>query len=246
MKETGYTTTFLPLSGVSETKKKETGYAKEDLIGTDVYGLGGGVAYTLGNTGAGLVSVFENIGKLFEGAGYFFTGERKLAQVAFSQKTSSERYQEQLQEKYRPGKVASFMGEVGAGVGQSLAYAAMAAATAGVGSLVGVGGGAAGAGASALSKIGSFAVQNAPIFLSATGAGVSSATRQTGKLGFGEFAYGTLSGATEAVLENVFGWAGQAGKALTGGNRKKSVGHSYCHMADEARSYCWYSVEWRR
>lgn len=44
MKETGYTTTFLPLSGTSETKPKETGYVKEDLIGKDVYGLGGGVS----------------------------------------------------------------------------------------------------------------------------------------------------------------------------------------------------------
>ena len=192
----------------------------KDYIGTDVYGLGGGIGYTAENVGAGFASVFENIGKLFQGAGYWLAGEKKLSQATFAKKTESERYQEQLQEKYRPGKVASFMGEVGAGVGQSLAYAAMAAATAGVGSLVGVGGGAAGAGASALSKIGSFAVQNAPIFLSATGAGVSSATRQTGKLGFGEFAYGTLSGATEAVLENVFGWAGQAGKALTGGSTR--------------------------
>ena len=220
MKETGYTTTFLPLSGTSETKPKETGYVKEDLIGKDVYGLGGGIAYTLGNTGAGLASVFENIGKLFEGVGYSIAKEKQLAQQAFERKTSSERYQEQLQEKYRPGKVASFMGEVGGGVGQSLAYAAMAAATAGAGAAIGIGGGAAGAGASALSKIGSFAVQNAPIFLSATGAGISSATRQTGELGFGEFAYGTLSGATEAVLENVFGWAGQAGKALTGGSTR--------------------------
>lgn len=192
----------------------------KDYMGTDVYGFGGGIGYTAGNVGAGFVSVFENIGKLFAGIGYSIAGEKKLAQATFAKKTESERYQEQLQEKYRPGKVASFMGEVGAGVGQSLAYASMAAATAGAGAVLGIGGGAAGAGASVMSKIGSFAVQNAPIFLSATGAGISSATRQTGELGFGEFAYGTLSGATEAVLENVFGWAGQAGKALTGGSTR--------------------------
>lgn len=187
---------------------------------TDIYGFGGGVSYTAGNVGAGLVSVFENIGKLFSGLGYTISGQKRFAQATFSERTESEKYQEKLKKKYKPGKAASFMGEIGAGVGQSLAYAAMAAATAGAGAAIGIGGGAAGAGAGALSKIGSFAVQNAPIFLSATGAGISSATRQTGKLGFGEFAYGTLSGATEAVLENVFGWAGQAGKALSGGSTR--------------------------
>lgn len=204
----------------SRPKSAESAITSNDYISSDVYGLGGGIAYTAGNIGTGFASVFDNIGKLFKGTGYFLSGEKKLAQRTFTKKTSSERYQEQLQEKYRPGKVASFMGEVGGGVGQSLAYAAMAAATAGAGAAIGIGGGAAGAGASALSKIGSFAVQNAPIFLSATGAGISSSTRQTGELGFGEFAYGTLSGATEAVLENVFGWAGQAGKALSGGSTR--------------------------
>ena len=215
MAETGYTSTFMPLANDGR-KEKETGYVKENLIGTDVYGLGGGIAYTAGNIGAGLVSVFENIGKLFEGVGYSITGEKELAKAAFTEKSETERYQEKLQEKYRPGKVASFMGEVGAGVGQSLAYASMVVATAGAGAALGVGGGTASAGASIASKIGSFAIQNAPIFLSATGAGVSTATRQTGELGFGEYAYGVLSGTTEAVLENVFGWAGQAGKAVTG------------------------------
>lgn len=200
--------------------KIESYINEKNYIGTDLYGIGGGVAYSLSNVGSGFASVFENIGKLFQGSGYWLIGEKELAQATFAKKTISEKAQEELQAEFRPGKVTSFMGEVGAGVGQSLAYAAMAAATAGAGAAIGIGGGAAGAGASVMSKIGSFAVQNAPIFLSATGAGVSSATRQTGKLGFGEFAYGTLSGATEAVLENVFGWAGQAGKALTGGSTR--------------------------
>lgn len=223
MAETGYTSTFMPLAN-SVQKENETGYVRENLIGTDVYGLGGGIAYTAGNIGAGFVSVFENIGKLFEGVGYSITGEKELAQAAFSEKTRSERYQEKLQEKYRPGGVASFMGEVGAGIGQSLAYAAMVAATAGAGSAIsgalGAAGTAASTGASIVSKIGSFAIQNAPIFLSATGAGISTATRQTGELGFGEYAYGVLSGATEAVLENALGWAGQAGKAVTGASTR--------------------------
>ena len=41
----------------------------KDYVGTDVYGLGGGIGYTAGNVGSGFASVFENIGKLFQGAG---------------------------------------------------------------------------------------------------------------------------------------------------------------------------------
>ena len=125
----------------SRLKSAESAITSNDYISSDVYGLGGGIAYTAGNIGTGFASVFDNIGKLFKGTGYFLSGEKKLAQRTFTKKTSSERYQEQLQEKYRPGKVASFMGEVGGGVGQSLAYAAMAAATAGAGAAIGIGGG---------------------------------------------------------------------------------------------------------
>ena len=209
-----------PAESALSIPKTESAITSKDYVGTNVYGLGGGIAYTAGNIKSGFVSVFENIGKLFEGVGYSITGDKKLAQSAFSEKTESEKYQEKLQAKYRPGGVASFMGEIGAGVGQSLAYASMVVATAGAGAALSVGGSAAGTGASIASKIGSFAIQNAPIFLSATGAGVSTATRQTGELGFGEYAYGALSGATEAVLENVFGWAGQAGKAATGASTR--------------------------
>lgn len=216
MKETGYSTsTFMPLTGQDNTKQAEVGYTIQDMVGTDVEGVGGAITYTGANVGLGFVSVFENIGKLFEGV-IASAKDKRLGQQVFARKTTTEQYQEQLQEKYRPCKVTSFAGQVGAGVGQSLAYAAMVTATMGAGAALGIGGGAASGAAGIATKIGSFAVKNAPIFLSATSAGISSATRQTGELGFSEFAYGTLSGATEAVLENFLGWTGQLGKTVAG------------------------------
>jgi len=156
---------------------------------------GSGIGYVAGNLGLGLYGILEGSYNFIKGGAYsLFGGEQgnRYASYLFQNRESA-KLTEELNKSYNPGKGMKFAGEVGQGIGQSSVFY-MNALGGHLGTII--------------------------FFTGAAGNSISEAVARTGKLGWKEYGYGILSGATEAALEKISGAAGAglgtAGKTVTG------------------------------
>lgn len=161
--------------------------------------FGGKLAYIGGSTVAGLAGVFEGIGKTFGTIGAKFAGDERLARY-YARKSTIGEWQSDLAEKYSPDAITRFLGDAGAGVGQSSVFLLNLAVP--------------GAG---------WATFGAGIY----GNSLGSAVEKTGELGFREFAYAGLSTAGELVAEKISGATmkavGRIGGSVSGSLTKNAV-----------------------
>lgn len=161
--------------------------------------FGGKLAYIGESTVAGLAGVFEGIGKTFGTIGAKFAGDERLARY-YARKSTVGEWQSDLAEKYSPDAITRFLGDAGAGVGQSSVFLLNLA-------VPGAGWAAFGTG----------------IYGNALG----SAVEKTGELGFREFTYAGLSTAGELVAEKISGATmkavGRIGGSVSGSLTKNAV-----------------------
>lgn len=157
---------------------------------------GSAVGYIAANLGLGAADILEGAYQLIKGGtSSLFGGKEgnRYAAYLFNEGTESSKLTEKLNEAYNPGKGMQFAGEVGQGIGQSSIFY--------------------------LDKLGA-PIGTVAFFAGAAGHGVSDAVKQTGQLGWKEYAYGITSGAIEAALEKLSGVAGagigKGGKTLSG------------------------------
>lgn len=147
-------------------------------------GFFGGVGYTLGKAGTGLLRGLEDIWDFVAGGVADLFGADEWAQEQMENSPFDE-WNEQLAAWYNPNDFMSFVGDVAGGVGQMLPMVA----------------------ANAIPGVGS-ALSTGMFVTSAAGQGVSDAVKQTGELGGKEWLYGTGSGAVEGAIEKVSGGIG--------------------------------------
>lgn len=147
-------------------------------------GFFGGVGYTLGKAGTGLLRGLEGIWDFVAGGVADLFGADEWAQEQMENSPFDE-WNEQLDAWYNPNGFMSFVGDVAGGVGQMLPMVA----------------------ANAIPGVGS-ALSTGMFVTSAAGQGVSDAVKQTGELGGKEWLYGTGSGAVEGAIEKVSGGIG--------------------------------------
>lgn len=147
-------------------------------------GFFGGVGYTLGKAGTGLLRGLEGIWDFVAGGVADLFGADEWAQEQMENSPFDE-WNEQLDAWYNPNGFMSFVGDVAGGVGQMLPMVA----------------------ANAIPGVGS-ALSTGMFITSAAGQGVSDAVKQTGELGGKEWLYGTGSGAVEGAIEKVSGGIG--------------------------------------
>lgn len=161
--------------------------------------FGGKLAYIGESTVAGLAGVFEGIGKTFGTIGAKFAGDERLARY-YARKSTVGEWQSDLAEKYSPDAITRFLGDAGAGVGQSSVFLLNLA-------VPGAGWAAFGTG----------------IYGNALG----SAVEKTGELGFREFTYAGLSTAGEMLAEKISGATmkavGRIGGSVSGSLTKNAV-----------------------
>lgn len=180
------------------SKKTNIGFSWDSLVKPDT-SFGGKLAYIGGSTVAGLAGVFEGIGKTFGTIGAKFAGDERLARY-YARKSTIGEWQSDLAEKYSPDAITRFLGDAGAGVGQSSVFLLNLA-------VPGAGWAAFGTG----------------IYGNALG----SAVEKTGELGFREFTYAGLSAAGEMLAEKISGATmkavGRIGGSVSGSLTKNAV-----------------------
>lgn len=183
---------------VISTKNNFGGRLGKQTISKDT-SFGGKLAYIGGSTVAGLAGVFEGIGKTFGTIGAKFAGDERLARY-YARKSTVGEWQSDLAEKYSPDAITRFLGDAGAGVGQSSVFLLNLAVP--------------GAG---------WATFGTGIYGNALG----SAVEKTGELGFREFTYAGLSTAGEMLAEKISGATmkavGRIGGSVSGSLTKNAV-----------------------
>lgn len=148
-------------------------------------GFWGGVGYTLGKAGTGLLRGLEGIWDFVAGGIADLFGADEWAQEQM-ENSPFDKWNEELDAWYNPNGVMEFVGDVAGGVGQMLPSIAVTAATGGAGAPVATG----------------------MFMTSAAGQSVSDAVRESGVLGGKEWLYGTASGAVEGAIEGISGGIG--------------------------------------
>lgn len=146
------------------------------------------ISYSAANIGLGIAGMFEGVYDLAIGALSQFVGDKAYTEYLHGKSEVGE-WKQSLDKIYNPGKVMTFVGDVGMGVGQSSAFLLDGLAP-GVGTSLFFGG--------------------------VAGSGVSSAYQTTGRLGAKEYIYGAASGTVEGLLEKYVGAGGQLLGNLTG------------------------------
>ena len=160
-------------------------------------GLLGGLGYLGGSLLAGIGGVGEGIADLFTAAGAAIGGDFEYAKYVFKDNNVGE-WHESITESYNPGGVMKFFGDVTHGIGQSSVF--LLNAIPGLGQL-----------------------GTAAFFAGTASQGISGAAAKTGDVGFGEVAYGVLSGGVEAGLEALGGGMGKVAKNI-GSPLLKNIG----------------------
>lgn len=148
-------------------------------------GFFGGVGYTLGKAGTGLLRGLERIWDFVAGGIADLFGADEWAQEQM-ENSPFDKWNEELDAWYNPNGVMEFVGDVAGGVGQMLPSIAVTAATGGAGAPVATG----------------------MFMTSAAGQSVSDAVKESGELGGKEWLYGTASGAVEGAIEGISGGIG--------------------------------------
>lgn len=179
------------------TDAKGTLKATDGLSGGKVSGGGknnggvlGGVGYTLEKLWLGVVSSVEGIWDYTAGGIADLIGQDEWAKKQFDNDWLDYSHAD---EWYNPSTGWSFAGDISEGIGSSIpSIATVAGATA-----------IAGASGGTLSPLSAGLISGAVAGLGAAGNSTKEAYRQTGELGGKEYAYGALSGATEAGVEMV-------------------------------------------
>lgn len=185
-------------------KIKVTTYEKEDNTRSNLAletpkNTGSGLSYVGQRVGIGFTSVFEGIGKFFEGSAAWLSGDENYAKYVFTKSEVGE-WREDLEDDYNPGGFMSFLGDVGEGVGQSSVMLANAAVP-----FLGTG----------------------MFFTGIAGNSIGNAVAQTGDIGWKEYGYGLTVAGAEAMMETIIGAGGQAAKSLATAGAKsvtKSIG----------------------
>ena len=142
-------------------------------------GFFGGVGYTLGKAGTGLLRGLEGIWDFVAGGIADLFGADEWAQEQM-ENSPFDKWNEELDAWYNPNGVMQFVGDVAGGVGQMLPSIA----------------------ASAIPVAGP-AISAGMFMTSAAGQSVSDAVRESGELGGKEWLYGTASGAVEGAIEGI-------------------------------------------
>ena len=154
-------------------------------------GVLGGVGYVAGSLGLGLAGVGEGIVDLVSSGIDLIGGDTDVAKYRFLDNRTAEA-QQNLTERYNPGKGMQFAGDVASGVGQSSVFL-LDALVPGLGTGL--------------------------FFAGITGQSIAGAAQQTGDVGWKELGYGVASGAAEAALGKLVGAggkvAGKLGSSLT-------------------------------
>lgn len=191
-------------SGTRNASYKKTPKKRSisDISGTRVDvqnrgGLLGGLGYLGGSLLAGIGGVGEGIADLFTAAGAAIGGDFEYAKYVFKDNNVGE-WHESITESYNPGNVMKFFGDVTHGIGQSSVF--LLNAIPGLGQL-----------------------GTAAFFAGTASQGISGAAAKTGDVGFGEVAYGVLSGGVEAGLEALGGGMGKVAKNI-GSPLLKNIG----------------------
>lgn len=133
------------------------------------------------------------------------TGDVEQAKSRFMD-SPIDRKKRELEEEYKPGKVAGFIGEVAGGIGQSIGYGLI----------------------SAIPYAG-----KPMMYSSIVEQGISSAAEKTGKVGLKEVGYGATVGAIEGTLESKLG-AGVKGIKSLGSAILKKTGLNVAESAAKA------------
>lgn len=144
--------------------------------------------YIFANIGAGVLGLFEGAHDLVVGTAAQLSGDKAYAEYLHKKSVVGE-WKSELDRAYNPGKIMTFVGDVGQGIGQSAAFLLDAVAP-------GVGTGL--------------------FFSGVAGGGVSRAVQTTGNLSAREYIYGAASGTVEGLLEKYVGAGGQLVGNLTG------------------------------
>ena len=166
----------------------------------------GKVKYVGGRTVAGFAGVFEGVGKLANTTVAVASGDKRMAKY-YAKKSSVGEWKADMEEKYTPGVVLSFIGDAMEGVGQSTVLMADSSG-APIGSIL--------------------------FFAGIMGNSLGDAVEMTDEVGFKEYAYAALSASAEYALEKasagIFKAGGRVSSAATGkiagtvfGNTAKKV-----------------------
>lgn len=185
----------------TQTETTDTDYNKGGLLN--------GVGYTLGKIGTGAFSILEGIWDYTAGGIADIFGADEWAEKQFANNIAAG-WNQDLDEWYNPSNTMRIVGDVASGVGNSaVGLLAVAGATA-------LSGGA-------LTAPVAGAIAGGVMGVGAAGGATSEAYAKTGKLGFKEYGYGALSGATEGALEGITGAAGKVGARLFAKQTAKTV-----------------------
>lgn len=185
----------------TQTETTDTDYNKGGLLN--------GVGYTLGKIGTGAFSILEGIWDYTAGGVADIFGADEWAEKQFANNIAAG-WNQDLDEWYNPSNTMRIVGDVASGVGNSaVGLLAIAGATA-------LSGGA-------LTAPVAGAIAGGVMGVGAAGGATSEAYAKTGKLGFKEYGYGALSGATEGALEGITGAAGKVGARLFAKQTAKTV-----------------------
>lgn len=212
----GYT---LPSNSNTNTAKSTKSTLSKVLAGDydspETYNNGGflgGVGYVGARLGLGAFGILEGIWDFSAGGIAKLFGADEWAEEQFANNITGNA-QADLDRWYNPSKGWQVAGDVSSGIGNSLVGML---AVAGVGAAVAASGGT-------LAPAVAAAISGGVIGLGSAGQSVTEAYQKTGELGGKEFAYGALSGITEAGLEYVSGAAGKVGAKLFAKQTAKTV-----------------------
>lgn len=171
----------IPLSSTNKKTISNVPYSNEYVAEKNRGGLAGGVAYTAEKLGLGFLRSVEGIWDFVAGGIAELFGAHQWAERQFKNDWVNYNHAD---EWYNPGAGWKLAGDVAGGIGTSAPAIA-------VNLIPGLG--------NAASAWLTFVTAATP----AAGSGVSDSVKQTGSLTGKEWAYGTMSGATEGVLEHV-------------------------------------------
>lgn len=175
-------------------------------------GFLGGIGYTLGKLGTGAFGILEGIWDYTAGGIAKLFGADEWAEEQFANNIAG-KWNQELDDWYNPSDGWRMAGDVASGIGNSLVGVAAVAGAAAITALSG----------GTLTPVAAGIISSAVIGLGAAGMATTEAYERTGELGGKEFAYGALSGITEAGLEYVSGAAGKVGAKLFAKDTAKTV-----------------------
>ncbi len=183
----------LKIDRVTKKEKKEHVSAYAAAV-KNRGGVAGGIGYVAKRAGIDFLRVGEGVVDAALVPVDLITGNVERAKSRFMD-SPVDAMRERLEEEYNPGKVASFIGDITGGIGQSVGYGLI----------------------SAIPYAGKPMMYSSIIEQS-----ISSAAEKTGNVGWREVGYGATAGAVEGLLESKLGAGVNAAKGIGSAILKKT------------------------